>query len=159
MRIIHAECARFPKQRSSTSGKSDLRRGPYCGRSSMYKRLIFRYKGVLIKTQRDDKGGCVCGLIRRPLSFKVVIIGKSVIAFNSRNEWESASQDKGNTDSSAFEKSLVEEHFFSVPQTDTGAPVVDHQGKRATVVQGTRQQKLGVTFGRCPSRRKAGHSK
>lgn len=26
--ILHAECARFPKQRSSTSGKSDLRRVP-----------------------------------------------------------------------------------------------------------------------------------
>ena len=26
VRIFHAVCARFPKQRSSTSGKSDLRR-------------------------------------------------------------------------------------------------------------------------------------
>jgi len=39
--------------------------------------------------------------------------------------------------------------FLSVPQTDTGALAVVCQGKRATMVQGTRQQKLGVTYGRC----------
>ena len=48
----------------------------------MYKRLIFRYREVSIKTQRNDKGRYVCGLIRWPLSFEIVIIGKSVIAFN-----------------------------------------------------------------------------
>ena len=52
----------------------------------MYKRLIFRYRSVLTKTQRNDKGGCVCGLIRRPLSFNVVMIGKSVVTFNNRSE-------------------------------------------------------------------------
>jgi len=70
-----------------------------------------------------------------------------------RSEWKSKSQDAGNTDSFAFRKSFVAEHIFSVPQTDTGAPVADHQGKRATVVQGTRQQKLGVTYGRCPTQK------
>ena len=109
-----------------------------------------------IKTQRNDKVGCVCGLIRRPLSFEIGVTGKSVTPFNLRSEQESKPQGKGNTDSSVFEKSFVGEHFFSVPQTDTGALVVDHQGKRATVVQGTRQQKLGVTFGRCPTSLKAG---
>ena len=48
----------------------------------MYKRLIFRYKGVLIKTQRNDKGGCVCASIRRGLSFNIGVTGKSVALFN-----------------------------------------------------------------------------
>ena len=41
--------------------------------------------------------------------------------------------------------------FLSVPQTDTGALVLEYQDKRVMVVQGTRQQKLGVTFWRCPA--------
>ena len=93
----------------------------------------------------------MCLWVVRPLSFEVVITGKSVIAFNIRSDGESAPQGKGNTDSSAFKKNLVEKYILSVPQTDTGALVLEYQGKRATVVQGTRQQKLGVTFGRCPS--------
>ena len=47
----------------------------------MYKRFIFRYKCMLIKTQRIDKRGLVSQLIRWLLSFKIVITGKSVIAF------------------------------------------------------------------------------
>ena len=48
----------------------------------MYKRFIFRYKYMLIKTQRIDKGGLVSRLIRWPLIFEIVITGKSVIALN-----------------------------------------------------------------------------
>ena len=48
----------------------------------MNNRLIFRYKEVSIQTQRDDKGVCVCWLIRWPRSFEIVITGKSVIAIN-----------------------------------------------------------------------------
>lgn len=118
----------------------------------MKKRLIFRYKDVLIKTQRKDKGGQVSQLIRWLLSSEVGGTGKSVTLFNERSEWESKEQSAGKRNSSAFKKSFVGEHVFSVPQTDTGALVGVHQGKRATVVQGTRQQKLGVTFGRCPAR-------
>ncbi len=40
-----------------------------------------------------------------------------------RDEWKSKSKDAGNIDDSAFEKNFVEEHFFTVPQTDTGALV------------------------------------
>ena len=58
----------------------------------------------------------------RGLSFEIVIIGKSVIAFNSEAN-KSLIERKGDTDSSAFRKSLVVKHFFSVPQTDTGALV------------------------------------
>ena len=46
----------------------------------MYKRFIFRYKYMLIKTQRIDKRGLVSQLIRWLLSFEIVITGKSVIA-------------------------------------------------------------------------------
>ena len=54
----------------------------------MYKRLIFRYRSVLTKTQRNDKGGCVCARYRPVpgLSFNVVMIGKSVVTFNKRSE-------------------------------------------------------------------------
>ena len=48
----------------------------------MYKRFIFRYKYMLIKTQRTDKGGLVSQLIRWLSSFEIVITGKSVIASN-----------------------------------------------------------------------------
>jgi len=48
----------------------------------MYKRFIFRYKYVLIKTQGGDRVGWVSQSIRRLLSFEIVITGKSVIAFN-----------------------------------------------------------------------------
>lgn len=51
-----------------------------------------------------------------------MITGKSVIAFNLE-VGKSKSKDAGNRDSSAFEKSLITEHMFSVPQTDTGALV------------------------------------
>ncbi len=36
---------------------------------------------------------------------------------------------------------------FAVPQTDTGGLEQEFQGKRKIAVQGTRQQKLGVTSG------------
>ena len=48
-------------------------------------------------------------------------------------------------------KASLGDTFLSVPQTDTGALVLEYQGKRVRVVQGTRQQKLGVTFWRCPT--------
>ena len=54
----------------------------------------------------------MCLWVVRPLSFKVVITGKSVIAFNQRSDGEVAPQGKANTDSLAFEKNLVEEHIF-----------------------------------------------
>ena len=88
----------------------------------MYKRFIFRYYGVSIKTQRGDNGGCVCISQPADLSVKTVEIGKSVFMFN-RGVGESKGKPAGNTDSFLFEKSLVEEHIVSVPQTDTGALV------------------------------------
>jgi hypothetical protein len=36
---------------------------------------------------------------------------------------ESKPKGAGKRDSSAFEKNLIEEHMFTVPQTDTGALV------------------------------------
>lgn len=48
----------------------------------MYKRFIFRYYGVSIKTQRDDNGGCVSVPQPRDLSTETVEIGKSVSMFN-----------------------------------------------------------------------------
>ena len=83
MRILHAECARFPKQRSSTSGKSDLRRGPLKVGVARCKNGLYSVTRImLIKTQRDDGVGCV--RVRQPpdLSFEIVMIGKSVVTFN-----------------------------------------------------------------------------
>ena len=48
----------------------------------MYKRFIFRYYGVSIKTQRGDNGGFVCVSHSADLSVKTVEIGKSVFMFN-----------------------------------------------------------------------------
>ena len=48
----------------------------------MYKRFIFRYYSVLIKTQRDDNEGFVDVSHSRDLSIKVVRTGKSVFMFN-----------------------------------------------------------------------------
>jgi hypothetical protein len=81
--ILHAECARFPKQRSSSSGKSDLRQ--VHGKRGVARCINGLYSvtdNVLIKTQRDDKVGHV--LVRQPpdLNFQVVWIGKSVHMFN-----------------------------------------------------------------------------
>ena len=89
----------------------------------MYKRLIFRYYGVLIKTQRGDEVGRVHVSQPADLNVKIVKIGKSVFAILSRDMGESEEQSEDNMDSSASEKSLVEEHIVSVPQTDTGALV------------------------------------
>ncbi len=89
----------------------------------MYKRLIFRYYGVSIKTQRGDEVGYVH--VNQPvdLNTKIVRIGKSVLTILSRGMGKSEEQSKGNMDNSASKKSLVEEHIVSVPQTDTGALV------------------------------------
>ncbi len=51
-----------------------------------------------------------------------MIIGKSVIA-SILETGKSKSQEADNRDSLALEKSFIEEHIFSVPQTDTGALV------------------------------------
>ena len=88
----------------------------------MYKRFIFRYYNVSIKTQRGDNGGFVCAPQPRGLSVKTVKIGKSVFMFN-RGVGKSKGKPAGNTDRFLFEKSLVEEHMISVPHTDTGALV------------------------------------
>ena len=48
----------------------------------MYERFIFRYYGVLIKTQRNDNEGFVDVSHSRDLSIKVVGTGKSVLMFN-----------------------------------------------------------------------------
>lgn len=48
----------------------------------MYKRFIFRYYDVLIKTQRDDNGGFVDVPHSRDLSVDTVKTGKSVFMFN-----------------------------------------------------------------------------
>ena len=47
----------------------------------------------------------------------------------------------------------IRREYYNLPYriTDTGGLVQVHQGERETNVQGTRQQKLGVTFGRCPA--------
>ena len=102
-----------------------------------------------IKTQRVDKGGCVCRSIRWPLNFNIVITGKSVIAFNLEVNESPSRKVRAIQIVSLSRKFSLRSTFLSVPQTDTGALVVDYQGKRATMVQGTRQQKLGVTYGRC----------
>ena len=57
-----------------------------------------------------------------PLSFEIVITGKSVITFN-REVGELKPQGAGKRGSSAFRKNLIEKHICSVPQTDTGALV------------------------------------
>ncbi len=88
----------------------------------MYKRFIFRYKCVSIKTQGGDKGEWVSWSIRRPLSSERAITGKSVISFNL-GAGKLKPKGAGNRDSFAFEKNLIEDHIFSVPQTDTGALV------------------------------------
>ncbi len=54
----------------------------------------------------------MCVLGERPLSSKVVMIGKSVVMFNLRSYGESKAQAAGNAHSFASEKSLVEEHIF-----------------------------------------------
>jgi hypothetical protein len=51
-----------------------------------------------------------------------VEIGKSVFMFN-QDVGKFKGQPANNTDNFLFEKSLVEEHIVSVPQTDTGALV------------------------------------
>jgi hypothetical protein len=48
----------------------------------MYKRFIFRYYDVLIKTQRDDNEGFVDVSHSRDLNVHVVETGKSVFMFN-----------------------------------------------------------------------------
>ena len=48
----------------------------------MYKRFIFRYYGVSIKTQRGDNGGFVCVSQPADLSVEIVEIGKSVFMLN-----------------------------------------------------------------------------
>jgi C4-type Zn-finger protein len=48
----------------------------------MYKRFIFRYYDVLIKTQRDDNEGFVDVSHSRDLNVHVVKTGKSVFMLN-----------------------------------------------------------------------------
>lgn len=48
----------------------------------MYERFIFRYYGVLIKTQRDDNEGLVDVSQPADLSVHVVKTGKSVFMIN-----------------------------------------------------------------------------
>ncbi len=88
----------------------------------MYKRFIFRYICVSIKTQRNDKGGWVSWLIRWPRSSEIVRTGKSVLMFNLGVR-KFDPQGESNRDSLAFEKNFVERYMYSVPQTDTGALV------------------------------------
>jgi hypothetical protein len=78
---------------------------------------------VLIKTQRDDKVGRVCASQPAGLSFKIVIIGKSVIHVLIE-KWGSLSRKARATQIvSRSGKVSLRSIFLSVPQTDTGALV------------------------------------
>ena len=93
----------------------------------MYKRLKFRYQKMsfcfMQCLKRSDKTGCVCVLLSQDLSFKIVEIGKSDFISISRNDGEFEFFNINNANNSVFQKSFVEWHFLTVPQTDTGALV------------------------------------
>jgi len=146
VRIGLAECARFPKQRSSASGESDLR-----GMQLLYPDV--QTVDIPLLTMREQR---LKGMTKEDVSvgreaFKCRNSGNRETRYHVslRHQEESKSQDAGNTDSSAFEKNLVEEHMVIRTANRHWCAGRVYQGKRATAVQGTRQQKLGVTYGRC----------
>jgi hypothetical protein len=91
-------------------------------------------------------------LVEIPLSSDVVEIGKSVFTFKPGVMGSPKRKLRATHIVSLPGKASLGNTFSSVPQTDTGALVLEYQGKRVRAVQGTRQQKLGVTFWRCPAR-------